>query len=372
MNASITGTITVVGESIPGTVEEVEEEKIGLLKWLKELFVDLYYIIFPAKLEAKFDAVKAMDVAHDQEELEFWLEVVGPKAFMQKVITESEGGYSIDCHTEAHEVGRTAYLLFGAESYGSGDASCHSGYYHGVMETFIADVGTEDLTTKIIALCDAFDTNFGTFECLHGIGHGLMAYESYDLIASLEGCEELDTVYEQRSCYGGAFMENIVAGQGNGAIEGHETEWIDRTRPHFPCDSIGDSSDRIIECYKMQTSWMLEVYGYDYERVVSECGNVDEQYRRHCYVSFGRDMAGLSLRDPHKMIQTCDAVPREDDYYWSCISGGVFVILDFWGPNIENQADEFCELVESTDERNRCESTKKSRKIDRGPIEEAS
>ena len=225
-----------------------------------------------------------------------------------------------------------------------GDASCHSGYYHGAMESFLAQKGTEDLAENISELCSTFKTSFGIFECLHGVGHGVLAYEDYDLMETLRLCGELSDVFSQRSCYGGAFMENIVTGQGLGAVPDHETEWVSDD-PHFPCNALGGDYAMRYECYQMQTSWMLTLTSYNFDRVVPSCLNAPADMIPVCFKSLGRDAAGITLRNPDKIIAMCEKVPKRAGFYDECVSGALNVIIDFWGPKLGSQAQEFCEAV---------------------------
>lgn len=356
-------TITVGSETVS---EQDNEETETIIRRLTHAitiaFTKLWYALFPSALEKKLADVKFFDVAKNEEQLTYWLSVIGAKKLMAGLIHESGGGSTLDCHSQAHEIGRQAYTLFGADVYHDGTAACHSGFYHGVMESFIADKGTADFTKNIEGLCGTLDTYFGEFECYHGVGHGIMAYQDYDLPRALEGCKKLSTSFEQNSCYGGVFMENVVAGQGNGAREGHETKWVSRDNPHFPCSTIQDP-DMLHQCYQMQTSWMLTLNGFNFDIVARECLNAPPSMVPVCYRSFGRDSAGHYLRDPQKIIDSCKKVPTMNNYYSECIVGGVYVILDFWGPELTTEADELCEKLEG-EVKGTCTALVTSRKAD--------
>ena len=61
-------------------------------------------------------------------------------------------------------------------------------------------------------ICSNELNSFFRHQCVHGIGHGLMAWTSYELNDALEICKELSEGVNQRSCYSGIFMENVVFG----------------------------------------------------------------------------------------------------------------------------------------------------------------
>lgn len=335
---------------------------VRIYEGMKGFFARVYRAVFKRDVAAYLTDVRIFDIAHDDEKLTEAVTIAGPREVMDALLEEAGGGREIDCHQEAHQIGRISYTVFGAAVFEEGDPSCHSGFYHGAMEAFLAEKGTADLAENIENLCSTFDTSFGVFECIHGVGHGVMAYEDYDLLVSLDVCDELKDTFSSRSCYGGVFMENIVAAQGLGAVPGHETEWVRDSDPHYPCSLFEPGSHREFDCYQMQTSWMLSLENFDFPAVLQQCLAARESAREACFISFGRDAAGFSLRDPHEILAICDDVPRERGYYSNCLYGGLNVIIDFWGSKLEHQGDEFCSLVEEEAMRADCYKTLEARK----------
>lgn len=282
----------------------------------------------------------------DDKELKAYINKYGIQKTMAKLIEESRGGSLFDCHQEAHNTGRLGYAVEKEKAFQSCDASCHSGCYHGAMESFLNERGTSNLAQEIDSVCNTFKTSFGIFECLHGVGHGVLAYLDYDLPETINECQKLSSSFSQSSCYGGMFMENILTGQGLGAsTKDHSTNWINKTDPYFPCNAIEQNYELQYQCYQMQTSWMLTMSGYNFDTVAQQCLNAQENMRSVCFKSFGRDAAGHTLRDPVKIIPICAKVPQEKDYYNQCITGAVNVIIDFWGPALKTQATQLCRLT---------------------------
>jgi plastocyanin len=291
--------------------------------------------------------VNISNIADDDVALEKALQTLSVKTAMDKLVEESGGGSVYDCHQQAHHIGRVGYKLFKEKTFQECNASCHSGCYHGAMERFLNEKGTLNLAQNIESICDTFSTHFGNFECLHGVGHGVLAYLDYDLPGAIQECRKLKDEFSQRSCYGGMFMENVLTGQGLGAsTKDHETTWINKTDPYFPCNKIDADRNVQEECYLMQTSWMLTINGYDFDKVQDICLKAPSPYRSTCFKSFGRDASGHTLRNPQKIIEICSKVPRTADYYQQCAIGAVNVIIDFWGPNLKNQASELCTLFD--------------------------
>lgn len=299
----------------------------------------------PKNIEQFLAGVNMFQIANNTQELKKWLADIGPGPVMDDLLRDTGGGSMVDCHQQAHFIGRMAYEMYGPPVFQIKNEYCHSGYYHGAMESFLAEKGTVNLAATISEVCSYFDTAFGKFECLHGVGHGILAYEDYDMPKAIITCQKLNDAYSSASCYGGMFMENIVTAQGIGASQGHTTAWVNREDPHFPCDKIDTDGSVQFQCYQMQTSWMLTIYNYDFDRVVQECLRAKQDMIPVCFKSLGRDAAGHTLRNTQKMLEICNKAPKSPNYFDQCIIGGLNVIVDFWGARLEGRASDFCRIV---------------------------
>lgn len=284
----------------------------------------------------------------NEDALQSAIKESGIKKVMSRLVEESGGGSLWDCHQQAHQIGRIGYRVEKEKAFQSCDASCHSGCYHGAMESLLNEKGTIDLASNIDKVCSLFETNFGTFECLHGVGHGVLAYLDYDLPEALKECGKLKDSFGQTSCYGGLFMENILTGQGLGASNkpDHETKWVNQDDPYFPCDKVDPSYAVQYQCYQMQTSWILTLSKYDFDKVVSQCLMAPADMIPVCFKSLGRDIAGHTLRNPREIAELCKKVPENNGYHDRCVEGAVNVIIDFWGPALKAQATELCMALE--------------------------
>ncbi len=344
LNPDLTGVIIVTDN---GEKSKTERFNLAQVKnYLSNSIKKIYYRFFPSKLEADLNAFNAVEVASNQSQLQNWVALIGGKKFMGKLVADSEGGNKVDCHQEAHLVGRTAYQLEGRSVFQNTDYNCHSGYLHGAMEAFIAETKGQNLIKEVSKLCSGFKTNFSNFECLHGIGHGLLAFDDYDIPSALDLCRKLSTDYERRSCYGGIFMENIMVDEGRGATTAHSTNWVSQD-PHFPCSGVDKDYLIQYECYQMQTSRMLHIFKYDFKPIAEECLKAPQNMIEVCFKSMGRDIAGQTLRDPVKIVNLCRNVPS--DYFRVCITGAENVIIDFWGENLTNQPQSLCRILSGDD-----------------------
>lgn len=347
LKPSFFGKVIVKGDQAKG------ESKQNMLFWEKlSLFLaKIKYLLLPQKLAADLKTVDFQKVALDAQRSAFWLSVLGMDRSLDELIVDSGGGTIVDCHQEAHLLGRTAYEFYQSAVFQKSRPECHSGFIHGAMEAFLVEKGMADLPANIDRLCSHLPTSFSRFECFHGVGHGVLAFQNYDLPQALKICQSLRDDFQKSSCYGGIFMENIVVAEGNGARPAHETKWVS-SDPHFPCNAIDVDFEIRSQCYYMQTSRMLNLFGHDYPQIVSECLNAPQDMVGVCFQSLGRDVAGQSLRAAEKISEVCQLVPR--DYFDRCLTGGLNVIIDFWGERLTDQAAKLCQLVANQNSKQHC------------------
>lgn len=258
------------------------------------------------------------------------------------------------CHDVAHKAGRIAYEQYNTAAFKLCSSECHSGCYHGATEAFFRDHGTTNLADNLKVICSSELNPFFSHQCLHGIGHGLMAWASYDLPESLKSCELLPTDSAIQSCYTGVFMENIVGGLTDKKSE-HYTKYLSDD-PQYPCNQVEDKYKS--SCYFLQTSRMLQIFGVDFKKVADTCAAAPQAYQRTCFESMGRDVGGVYPGKELSSIEACSNAPagtmRE-----GCLVGAVQD--SFWDPTGQDNALRFCQTLTEKSEKDACYSTILSR-----------
>jgi plastocyanin len=273
-----------------------------------------------------------------------YVETYGPAATIA-LLAENEARLSGDCHQRAHIVGRVAYERFGALAFSLAGHECHSGGYHGATEALFRERGTVNLE----AVCGNELNSFFRHQCVHGVGHGLMAWTSYELFDGLELCDKLSASTDQLSCYSGVFMENLVGGL-SGSM-GHVTEYLSND-PHYPCNIL---SERYMpHCYYYQTSRMVQLFSGDFQKVAQGCAESPESAHVLCYQSMGRDVGGMTRGRPAEAIEDCGYV-QAGPYRLDCLEGAVQD--SFWDKGGADDALAFCGLLSESQEAGRCYNT---------------
>ena len=230
----------------------------------------------------------------------------GPKAALRALDIRYVDGSDPACHRIAHSIGSASLSRFHGDvsrTFAQGSASCWSGYYHGVLERSLIDVKSYSpvaLGNIARRLCDGARVRavaWLAYQCLHGLGHGLMITTGYDLPRSLATCRRLATDWDRTSCKGGVFMENLSSSYG------FTSPWLRDDDPVYPCDAVPAGDKRT--CYELVTSRILRVLDGDWEKTAETCATVEREWVTTCFRSFGRDVSGRTMRDPTEIVRLC-------------------------------------------------------------------
>jgi cytochrome c553 len=215
----------------------------------------------------------------------------------------SDSAIESDCHRIGHTIGAASLEHFDgsvAKALSNGRATCWSGYYHGVVEHAFVGTPHSRLPEKSRAICVGDEirrTSYIAYQCVHGLGHGLMIHTGYDLPHSLRVCDQLATDWDQTSCHAGVFMENVSSSYGV------KSRWLRDNDLIYPCNSVKERHK--LYCYLMVTSRILAANGYSWEKTVKTCLRSDEGWVETCFQSLGRDASGNTRQNARQILQIC-------------------------------------------------------------------
>ena len=304
---------------------------------------------------------------------------------MLESLAAADPAVRAQAHVLTHAIGINAYSP--GETFTDVFEECtelfQSGCYHGVVQAYFIATG-EPSAEMVAGLCEPYEADpadrWLLFQCLHGLGHGLTMYYGHHLPMALEGCDLLTTRWNRDSCYGGAFMENVVnaiaphhpaaelasAGAAMEDGSGEATEASDHGAgahahgamaegmaggvepfepmraddPHYPCSILDDKY--LTSCYLMQTSAMLWLNDGDIADAASSCLDAPDGWRDDCFVSLGRDISGRTLLDEDDARLECQKSP--EDYRGWCYAG---VVKNFVDVTATTEAGfSFCRTIE--------------------------
>lgn len=261
-----------------------------------------------------------------------------------------------NCHQIAHTIGRAAADKYKdvVVAYGYGEDFCWSGYYHGVMERIVSNIGLANIDAQLSTICEPARTtkpySFYHFNCVHGLGHGIMAIKQSELFESLKTCDKLEGLWQQESCYGGVYMENVM----DEVNADHTSKYLKKDDPLYPCTAVDTKYKK--QCYLMQTSHALIVVNGNYDKVFDLCSTIDT-YDAICYQSLGRDISGNSSSDKTKTIELCQKGPSFTAKE-NCYIGAVKDFISYY--HNDKEGLEMCNAIPNTALKITCTSTAQS------------
>jgi hypothetical protein len=209
------------------------------------------------------------------------------------------------CHRIAHTIGAAA-LARKEGNVGSaladGDSTCWSGFYHGLLERALAPArSTEELATLIGTLCNPVEQDwppFTHYQCLHGLGHGLMLRTGYALEASLDMCTRLGDDWSRQSCDGGVFMESFSPSLDD------EPPPFDAKDPLAPCPRVAENHK--LYCYLQVADNLVRGTAYNWAEVAEACNTeAVSTWRAICFQGYGRQASGNNYGRPGTVAKLC-------------------------------------------------------------------
>jgi len=261
-----------------------------------------------------------------------------------EAFADLKAGYGADpevqrlCHAITHAIGQAAVRKYSnvADAFAYGENACGSGYYHGVMQGYALTLGREKLLSDLDAVCAGVPgkerKSLDYFNCVHGLGHAIMAVRGDELFDALHDCDGLTGSMEQNACVNGVFMENLIV---DGAHGGHYSKYLKPGEPLYPCTAVGERYKA--ECFDIQTSYALGVVQGDFAKVFALCADVAAPFRKNCYQSLGRDAATISRDQVPATVATCK-LGRDHAQRSYCVLGAVLDFVYYYHSDVQAKA----------------------------------
>src|SRR5262245_1558458 len=228
----------------------------------------------------------------------------GPKAALDQFDQDIKqpGPIESDCHRIAHAIGGGALSHYDGnvgQAFVAGRPSCTSGYYHGILERAFLGIDESKLGQAAKRFCSDAKirkSDFIAYQCVHGLGHGLMIYTGYDLPLALHTCDKLQEG-DQLSCTGGVFMENYQSSYGV------TSRWLKKKDLIYPCNAVAEKYK--FYCYDMVTARILPKVNYNWRKAAAWCRRSEPRWVSVCFESMGRDASGFTRLDPARILRIC-------------------------------------------------------------------
>jgi len=219
---------------------------------------------------------------------------------------------------------------------------CGGSIFHGVVQNHLQlqkfnGVPLNDI--DIYEVCSKYkdDTAFiNRWQCIHGLGHGLIDIYDYDTRSALIRCEEFELRLEQISCGKGVFMQNQV----------HWTETktgdFDEIDLYYPCNAA--PSKYMPTCYHYHINYMsiksggIKIQIYD---AFDICDKISpEEMIKYCYYGLGRQLQSRTFLDWDRALFLCQQGDRQDLHSY-CVEGMLMTLVN--GDTDPSYGFSFCE-----------------------------
>ncbi len=240
------------------------------------------------------------------------------------------------CHQITHVIGRVVAETTNSvgKAYQEGDSFCWSGYYHGVVEQVATNIGKDMFISQLNTLCSDVESqgrySFYHYNCVHGLGHGVMSISDNELFVSLDSCDTIKDEWNRLSCVGGVFMENVMSDPATNPT--HTTKYLRPQEPMYPCTEVKTQYKQ--QCYLMQTSYALRQVSQDFSKVFEVCSLVDAEFTATCYQSLGRDASGNSVSNVATTKKTCE-LGVDFEQVSNCAIGAVKDFISYYSDDTE-------------------------------------
>jgi len=216
-------------------------------------------------------------------------------------------------HVFAHIVGNGLYNQYGIEAVLVCDLFFAYGCLHGVVERSILQQGIDGINECINMVGD------GRL-CAHGLGHGLLSREKYDIRSAIKGCNlvygKLEDHDRRSSCFDGIMMEYTLYSPRDN---------LDPDNPFKFCDSFSDEFRS--SCFNYQHKIFIQIFGWSFDRATKECMNaLDANIRDICIRSIGISVAHLTKGKLEKIRDYCVSIKDKSVEYACFLSAAVEVM----------------------------------------------
>ncbi len=306
--------------------------------------------------------------------VELFTEVANDKggAYAFDLMRVSPLPFGLDQHLLGHEIGDLLYTQEGIEGMGICTHEFRNACSHTMVIGALLEFG-EGALPRIRDACFNAPGGSGAYAmCFHGLGHGVLAFNGYEMKKTVALCDKLGTPeYEDREaieCFGGAIME-IIGGGGHDPENWQlrRDEYLDPEEPFGLCASDIVPGEFKPICYIYMTPFAFEASGADmgnpgpaaYKKTFEWCAEIpasEIENRGACFGGVGKELIGFAIGRNFALD-----VPPENQlatmYEWCMLAGpqdgkeqcvASVVSSLYWGGEKPYQAiTNFCALVDN-------------------------
>lgn len=227
------------------------------------------------------------------------------------------------CHAIVHEIGHESYEKYKSfgESMKFQDEICNSGYIHGVIESTFSK--SDNIITTMNTICSDYTVGkYLSWQCFHGIGHGLMIYTDNDLPESIKLCNTYSDRFMSDSCKNGVFMENFNVDQ-----KVHISKYLNPYDIFSTCRDQ-DLNDKPI-CFIYSPTFYLNTNNHNYSSALKWCDTAPSLYKNACAYGVGSQAIKENIDNPKFVEKVCESGKKSQ--VQECINGMIDLYINHYG-----------------------------------------
>ncbi|MDO8408291.1 MAG: hypothetical protein Q7S95_03610 [bacterium] len=272
---------------------------------------------------------------------------------------------NVDTHLLGHVVGDELFKQEGVNGIKICTNDLRNACSHSIVVGMLLTEGEESLP-KIVATCKLAPGGSGAYTmCVHGLGHGILAYVSYDMRKATKLCEETNvTGREFSQCVGGEVMEMMAGVNDREAWAKQIGNYFKEDDPLSPCNMDFIPEEAKGMCYVYLTPHLFEAAGANlaspdqkyFKKAFGFCDKVPgEQDKNICYGGFGKEFIVLANARNVQSIALMSDEKLKRVYEWCIyanVESGIKACVNsalqslYWGgENDRNASVRFCTLI---------------------------
>lgn len=276
------------------------------------------YFVFRSDTRATIDSSLSFQYKEEKVRWQQYFDDAPVGEVYSRFLETASGLDYYAAHGLSHIIGEELYDREGWEGIAFCTQDFGFGCFHGFSGAALFDGGLK-ATEKLSLACTNLQRG-DYLGCIHGIGHGILAYLGNDnLVQALVACESAQRDEAVGGCFGGVIMEyNYNTMQSQSGIDLRPFSEADA---YSPCLSLSDPYTPA--CYYELPSWWyasFEGMGTTdsagiFTRIGQLCSDIqDEASRTFCFRGTGNVVGPRSDVQVARMKEWCDEMPTKNSH----------------------------------------------------------
>jgi hypothetical protein len=280
-----------------------------------------------------------------------------------------------DIHLLGHAVGDVLYDQQGTAGMALCTDDFRNACSHQIVINTLVEKGPGSFPEIVDACKQAPGGKNGYSMCFHGLGHGVLAYNGYDLGKAMDMCglSGKKGGDEEIQCMGGAVME-MMAGVHDPEIWKEQSKhYFDKYDPLSPCDLAVIPARAKGICYIYLTPHLFESAGQKpgtipspaiMTKAMGYCSTLEGSSRFSCYGGFGKEYAPMANSKDIRTIGGMTDHQMDTALHWCTLGKAEDGIQDciveaarslYWAGDVDPSiAARFCVFADSWGYGSRC------------------